>query len=318
MNTLPAISESEQFSPPALAGENCVFPTSPPQAFEERPLLDNIQISMHLSDELKTQSIRLRNCGKGFHIFICNCNILKVKKRCNYRVCEFCGKIRSYKFYDKYIEIIKVKPIPHYFNGRGLKFLTLTIVNQSDMIKAIDELFESITRFKRDKYVKEHIYGGLGCIEVKVGNDGLWNVHAHFIIDSRYLDMRSHNKTGQDTKLVEVWKRCSKGSYIVDIRPVKGREGALRYVLKYLTKGIIDLTDKQKAEFFEKTFGRRLLFTFGDFYDIPKITKEKRVCKDCGGRYMYIYEGSEEYDMIFGVGRYKREPPPKDLNDFIG
>jgi len=285
------------------------------------PLLVNLQISEQLLKDSKftKQAVRLKNCSQSYNVFMCDCGFIKVLKRCNYRICPVCGKIRSFKFFKKFIGFIKEKRIARSIYDKGMRFLTLTLKNLPDLEKAIDKLNDSLTKLKRRGYWKKRVNGALGVIEVKKGQDFLWNVHAHFILDSSYLDMKSHKKTGEDSELVKEWRICTGDSGILDIRRVKGYEGALGYVLKYLTKGIIDLSAEEKAVFFKCTFKRRLLFTLGEFYNLPKQLKEKFRCSKCGGTYQYLPHGSEECKLfesellnskLIELGLLKSQPPP--------
>ena len=67
--------------------------------------------------------------------------------------------------------------------------------------------------------------------DIKKGKDGLWNMHFHFIIESSYLDMKSHKKTGEDSRFVKEWKQCTNGSGVLQIKRVRNYEGALDYIL---------------------------------------------------------------------------------------
>ena len=230
---------------------------------------------------------------------MCSCGYIQTPKRCNYRICPCCGKIRSFKFYNQFIKYLKKQRIARSIYDNGLRFLTLTIKNQRNLNKNITELYKAFTKLKRRNYFKERVKGGLGTIDVKKGKNGLWNLHIHFIINSKYLDMKSHKKTGKDSKLVKEWKICTNGSGVLYIERVRNHGGALGYILKYLTKGLKELSYKTKAIFFKATFGRRLLFTFGEFYKLKKQQKERVRCPECHGLYQYIAENSEEYRLLF-------------------
>jgi hypothetical protein len=282
---------------------------------EGLPLLDNIQISLQLEKDklFEKQAHRLRTCGEFYNIFMCNCGFIKIPKKCNYRICPVCGKIRSINFYKKFINITRKKRIARSIFDKGLRFLTLTIKNQNNLEEGITKLYSSFTKLKRRDYCKTKLMGGLGVIEIKRGEDGLWNHHIHFIINSSFLDMKSHKRKGGDSKLVQEWKKCTGDSGVLDIRRITSHEGALNYVLKYLTKGIQDLTNEEKASFFKLTFKRRLLFTFGkgEFYGI-KFFKEKHACPDCGGFYKYVLPNSEEYNLAQNYFS-EDKPPPKNI-----
>lgn len=240
---------------------------------------------------------------------MCGCGFKKFPKKCNYRICTECAKSRSFRFYKKYLKPLRKKRIARSIYDLGLRFLTLTIINQENLEEGINYLYKSFYKFNRRSYLKERIFGGLGVIDIKKGNDGLWNLHAHFIIDSRYLDVKSHKKTGRDSKLVQEWKHCTKGSGVLYIERIRNHKGALNYVLKYLTKGISDLSVEEKASFFKQIFGRRLLFTFGQFYKIKEI-KVKFTCNDCGECYQYISVGTEEYEISEKWFDPPPDPPP--------
>jgi len=277
------------------------------QSSEGALLLDNIRISKQLekSPKFKNQAKKLSDCCKYKNLFLGEDNsFIELGKRCGYRICPHCGKIRSYMYFKQFIGFLKTKKLIRYMQGKGLRFLTLTIKNVKNLSKGIDKFYDSFTKFKRRKYFKDNIFGGLGTLDIKKGNDGLWNLHGHFIINSKYLDMKSHKKTGKDSKLVSEWNHCTKGSGILYLEKVKGYEGSLGYVLKYLVKGILDLSPKEKAIFFKKTYKRRLLFTFGEFYGIkrPKIKSNLQ----------YIKPGSEEYNLFYGSNENK----PLNVSDY--
>jgi hypothetical protein len=246
---------------------------------------------------------------------LCNCGFKRFPKKCNYRICSECGRARSFKFYKKYLKHLKKRRIARSIYDGGLRFLTLTIENQKALSEGITKLNDSFIRLNRRTYFKNRVSAGIGVIDIKRGKDGLWNLHIHFLIDSKYLDVKSHKQTGEDAKLVQEWKHSTNGSGILYIERVRGYEGSLGYVLKYLTKGIADLSIEEKASFFKQIFGRRLLFTFGEFYKI-KEHKEQFFCEKCGLFYQYIGMGTEEYEYSRRWFEPPPDPPPTIL-DFM-
>ena len=268
---------------------------------EGSPLLDSIQISKQLEKDkdFVNQAKRLANCCKHKNLFLGEEGFVEIGKGCGYRICNYCSKVRSNFYYKQFIDYLKTKKIPKFFNGKGLRFMTLTIKNEEDMIYGINKFYDSFTKLKRRDYFKKKVIGGIGTLEIKKGNDALWNIHGHFIIDSLYLDMKSHKKTGGDSEFVQEWKHCTKDSGILDVRTIKDHQGALGYVLKYLTKGIYDLSVEEKVEFFKLTYKRRLIFTFGDFYKIKRPKKKSKL--------QYINPYSEEYEMYYESKRPKKK-----------
>lgn len=265
-------------------------------------LLDNIRISKQLKKDpkFKKQSEKLANCRKHKNLFLGENGFIEIGSGCGFRICNYCSKVRANFYYNQFIDYLKTKNIPRFFNGKGLRFMTLTIKNVKNLIKGINKFYDSFTKLKRRSYFKDKIKGGIGTLEIKEGKDGLWNIHGHFIIDSKYLDMKSHlKKEGTDSKLVQEWKHCTKDRGILDVRKIKDYERSLGYVLKYLTKGIKDLSIKEKVKFFKLTYKRRLIFTFGNFYGIKRPKKKSKL--------QYIKRFSEEFNLFYGIEERKYE-----------
>ena len=286
------------------------------------PLLDSLLLSEQLGKDEKftKQAQKIKSCGKGYSTFMCGCKFIRIPKRCNYIICSECGKIRSERFYKKFIKLVKTKRIARSIYDIGLRFLTLTISNIKNVIEGVDKLYYAFKKLRRRDYWKARVLGGIGAIDMKKDGKGLWNIHIHALIFSRYLDMKSHKKKGGNSKLVQEWKQCTGGDAILDIKRVNSHEGSLYYILKYLAKGITDLSYEQKAQFFKLTFRRRLLFTFGKkkdkiFYGV-KIIKEKTLCENCNCPYQYVSPFSKEYDLAEAYFK-KDKPPPQNLVEWF-
>jgi plasmid rolling circle replication initiator protein Rep len=274
---------------------------------EASPLLDISQISEQLSKleyvkkertySFKKQAERLKSCNKTKDLFLGEEGFVEIGKKCNYRICPYCSKNRAWRAYTQFIDFLKTKRIARSIYDNGLRHLILTIKNQKDMAEGIDKLYNYFRKFRRSKYANEKIKGekrlrgGLGIIQITRGKDGLYHVHLHFIIDSAFLDMKSHKKKGGDPKLVREWKRCTGGDGILQVKRVRGYEGALNYVLRYIAGEFEGLSSEDVALFYKATFGRRLLFTFGSFYKIKRPKKTKK--------FQYILPYSEEYAAYY-------------------
>jgi hypothetical protein len=298
--------------------------SSSPESPKETLLLDYYVLSTHLEKYpgFEKKAKRLRDCGtyKMGGIILCNCKPIPLIFRCNYRICDYCSKRRSYRLHDKYITFLRSRKVARSLYARGLRLLTLTIKNTKTIEEGIDKLYESLRDFRRLKYIKERLEGGLGVIEVTKGKDGLSHVHMHLIIESKYLDMKSHKKKGGDSQLVKSWKKATGDSGILDVRRIESLSGALGYVLKYITKGTKGLSEEEAAIFFKAISKHRILFTFGTFYGI-KFQKIKCKCRDCGCYYQYISSSSMEYaELIEGVGKWSYaipENPPNSLKKLL-
>ena len=252
----------------------------------------------------------LENCNVSKSLYIVEDRFIELGNKCKYRVCILCSKVKQMHYYTQFFEFLKTKKIARKINHDGLRLLTLTIKNQKNLLSGIDKLYKSFHKFIRRKYLieiitkkgvkKKRIRGGLGSFHIKKDEKGLYNHHIHFIIDSSYLDMKSHKKTGKDSKLVQEWKTCTGDRGILDVRKIKDHRGALNYVLQYITGGLKDLTPKEKAIFFKATSGRRLLFTFGSFYGVPKPKKKSK--------YQYVSPHSQEYNLYLISKNPKKKP----------
>ena len=264
--------------------------------------LDLKEIKLHLEDlGFEKQALDLLDCNRfilpghskvhnSLCKFMCGCRFWKFRKTCKLRICPTCSKKRSHKLYKDLREPFKKLKVAHSIYDTGLRFLTLTIKNTKNLEEGINDIQKFFRMFQRRKYILVNVHGGLGVIEAKRGKDRLWNVHVHCVIESKYL-AREFN--GEDPKLVKEWKSITKTSSVLDIRLVKDSDIALKYILKYVSKGLKDHSSEDIAEFYKATYGKRLLITFGSFRKI--LVKTKFLCPDCNCPLQYVsdYEYEE-------------------------
>ncbi len=186
-------------------------------------------------------------CKVAYTVEVCVCN--------SRFQCEYCRGKRFRRLWGKYVDVVK-----------GFRFpalLTLTFKRSGDLWDDVKNFEKSIKKFVRSKGFKQMIRGYLFVIEVAQNN-----IHAHFIVDCVWWDWE---------KIRETWKRITGHSDVVDIRRVKNRKGALRYVLGYVLKGSdVDI------ELLENVFrGKRLVRSS---LDIKAISRQNFswVCGSCG------------------------------------
>jgi len=262
------------------------------------PLLDNKEISLQFeAQEMYTQAQNLMMCRQKTFIIGCGCGFWTVSYTCKIRICPSCSKSRANKYYNTYYPYIGSLKCARSIYDKGLRLLTLTIKNQKDLVKSINDIYESFIRLRRRSYFKNRVKGGLGAIEITKDKQNMYHTHVHLIVDSSYLAMK--HQIGKDSKLVKEWKIASKGSSIVDIRKISYAAGGLKYVLKYISKGS-NIPIKEYPIFYKLTKKRRLLFTFGTFYN-HKAQLNKPYCPQCGCSYFFAIS---EISEIYG-----REPP---------
>jgi hypothetical protein len=128
--------------------------------------------------------------------------------------------------------------------------------------EALDSLGERLKRLRKREEWKKAFDGGVGVTEIKLGrNSGEWHVHQHMICTGKGMSKQ---------ELGHVWFSVTGDSWIVDVQPILSPERAAGYVSKYLTKGfdpsLVRCPDRL-AECISASSGRRLLVTFGSWYN---------------------------------------------------
>lgn len=139
---------------------------------------------------------------------------------CHCRACALCQRRRRSKLRRVFQQRIKAMERP--------KLLTLTIKHNDASLKdQCHRLKEAFRRLRARAVWKQQVKGGYWVLEIKRSNaDGLWHVHIHAVIDSKYVPQEW---------LSDEWKRITGDSCIVDIRVCK--PSVASYLSKYLTKG---------------------------------------------------------------------------------
>lgn len=143
--------------------------------------------------------------------------------------------------------------------GRDLRFLTLTILDEGDDLEHIlKHLSTSFRRLRAEPQWKTHVFGGCAFTEIKYNFDpDHWHIHLHMLIEGTYFPQAT---------IRELWRKATRGSYIVDIRPVRDEWSGANEVAKYAGKPMghaltwrADLLDQAATAL----AGRRLFTCFG-------------------------------------------------------
>lgn len=227
------------------------------------------------------------SCGKHYDVPV----------YCGNRFCLHCSTARRARIRRKIIHIVANLPsIPSF----KVRFLTLTIPNQVDLAVGARVLISSFRKLRQRQWWFNKVLGGCYVIEV-TGRPGLWHVHLHAIIQSRFLPVRELSKQ---------WRKCSPGM-IVHIKNVPIR-AVVSYVTKYVTKSQLDLCDQTTASTALKSF--RMFQPFGSWHSIaltaPKYQYE---CPNCGNA---VLIHSSSIDKLCRAGHpsaiafYSPRPPP--------
>jgi len=204
--------------------------------------LDRSSISRHLG----------HTCGRDFitiHCLACGHQRL-IRAGSRDRTCPVCQKSIYEKIFQRYKEILK--------NRANLKFLTLTAKPvRKQSVEYVRFLASCLNRFLHRKPYDRLIKGLLATVECKKTSYGWFYYHIHCLIDGGFLNQAQISRD---------WRQIS-GFPIVHITRIRRtRNRALRYVLKYVLKGMNFDDSKDRADFRASFKGVRLIRSYGDFY----------------------------------------------------
>ena len=171
--------------------------------------------------------------------------------KCHDRFCVPCSNERSLR--------IKTALLHHMYQKNNLSLITLTLAIHPEPLTArLDRLMTCFRQLRQWPAWKKAIAGGAHIIESKVADDGTcWNVHLHIVAEAKYLDQSA---------LSAQWHKITGDSYIVDVRRVGAKSGAVQYITKYVTKAAdpsIVNSPRHLQEAITAFTGRRLVSTFG-------------------------------------------------------
>lgn len=216
---------------------------------------------------------RFDNCGAGCSVeaAVDGSGVRVKAEYCGDRWCLPCCKARSIRI---------VRNVCTLRGNNRLSFFTLTSRSASPKLaECITHVQESFRRLRQSKDWKAVVAGGISTIEVTRGAAGdHWHVHVHGLFCGKFMEQ---------SRLSDIWRVASRGSYIVDIRAVRNGDKAIEYVASYAAKGWDRklLNDQAAAdEAMIALKGRRLLTAFGDWFnaDIAEEIADNREWKSVG------------------------------------
>lgn len=182
--------------------------------------------------------------------------------RCKDRMCPRCQAQRGR---------VATEKISGFVRGmNAARFITFTLKHRNaSLAQEIKRCAAAFRLLRKEPLWKLNVLSGIWALEItRNGQTGLWHVHLHIIADGRYMPH------GQ---LVELWKKVTGDSYVVDIRAVVDRNRAASYVARYVSKPA-DVTSWPKAavrEYAESLHGCRMLHTFGKLHGVVVDPGEK-------------------------------------------
>lgn len=224
------------------------------------------------------------DCGSDYYRIACTDSPgisdghgMLVTNHCNSRICPVCAAIqgrRVRKRYSKSISSLARRKPKHH----SLSLLTLTqrLDRNIPLKERIRKIKRDLKRFLRQAYPTEK--GCHGVYTLEAGANGM--VHIHAIV---------FGPATSSYKLKNRWHKITGDSYIVDIKPISGErakilEGAVAYILKYISKVPRFDSPEEYVDYLEALQGARRLGTWGDLYGV-KLRADRTPCRCpiCGG-----------------------------------
>ena len=326
----------------------------------EGSLFSSYVISSHLRDagypekSIASMNRCQENTGGYVMMYCNNCGfneIAPIKHWCSLRTCPHCAKKRQRKIRRQYLNFLQGLTQTRM---NFLYFLTISPRNYKNLNDGLKDIRKNFTKFLRLKYIKERILGSVYVIEAKQKEDS-WNIHIHAMVYGRFLDNRIRGKCldcgqnllkfdyqtkkfrcssrrcsslnvviNQDSKLVTLWKKSSKGQEVnMHITRQSSASYTLNYMLKYITASKEDFNDARGlAEYIVATRKMRLISTTGMFYR-KKLEIPPPLCYHCKSKLFFVtcYEvepqlrmaDKEFEDMMWRKKRgYGKSAPPPD------
>lgn len=192
--------------------------------------------------------------------------------KCRLRWCPICAKSKQ-RYVTMNVEQW-VKEVAH------PKFMTLTIRHSNAPLRhQIDSLYHAFQKLRKLRDFKDLVFGGIWFFQIHVGkSDGLWHPHLHCLVDGKYVPQGI---------LSDLWKSCTDGSRIVDIRAVKDEKKIAEYVARYSARPSLlhSLPDVNAVELVQSLHGRRLCGSWGTAADVKlgqPVCTDKEQWKNVG------------------------------------
>lgn len=175
--------------------------------------------------------------------------------RCRDRLCPLCARLRGQR--------VREKVRARVAKADAVRFFTFTLpADESNLGDRIDRLMKAFTMLRRRRAWKERVRGGIFVFETTRGRAGEhWHVHLHVLAEGDFFPQAI---------LAAEWSTCVGEKAIVDVRAVHGREKAVAYVAKYVSKGAdaAEWDDDTLCDYARGVHRRRLFGTFGTWHRV--------------------------------------------------
>lgn len=222
---------------------------------------------------IDSQARHLRQCHTHLQAMVCDeCHASWYAPcTCKLRWCAICGPRKSAKSAKFALALFSRAASP--------RWMTLTMERKTNLAEGLDHLKRAFRNWRLNPRIRAIVRGGLYQIEIKPKADG-WHIHLHALIDSAYLPKKV---------LWSSWAAAlGQKTASVQINAIRGNT-VIRYVTKYALKpaDIADMTPAQLEAYARETKKRRLLGTWGTWYDqtmdklFPDAPEPHAICPNC-------------------------------------
>ncbi len=199
---------------------------------------------------------RFRTCGQDAYVYHSpSTDQYRIRSlQCGQRWCPACQHKRRSEFARWCLAAFDRD------DRHPLKFITLTLRScKLPLAEQINRLKRAFRKLRARALWRKAVSGGVAVVEVTWNAEtGAWHPHIHILARADYIPQ--HN-------LARTWLSVTLSSRIVDIRAVRDRCDAIKYLGKYLGKApLAQLADQPQAlaEYITALRGARLVIRFGD------------------------------------------------------
>ena len=215
------------------------------------------------TDTSPTRLARFAYCGSN--AWVCHAEgdpdrLRIVANYCRDRFCRPCANARARRL---------TATIQPFLERKRLRFVTLTLKSSATPLHSqISRLQKCFRRLRQRRLWKDHVEGGLAVLELTYSVERKqWHPHLHVLTEGKYLP---------DHLLKDAWLDVTGDSSIVDVRAVHGVGHAVRYIVKYIAKGVpgsILFNPRLATEAVIALTGKRVCWCVGTWHNL-KLTED--------------------------------------------
>lgn len=221
--------------------------------------------------------------------------------RCKDKFCPNCNHVRSVKLAGSLGTALETYASQ---NGLHASHLVLTYANTDSLpdyskirkqARRLFDVSEKASKARKRFWARYGYHGAVLNFEVTVSKDGKFHPHFHVLLFTErpieLIETGEHTGEFQNSvnqELSDMWLQITEDSYIV-----KGKSfefSGMFEMVKYLTKGVDMIPDRQLEELVDWSNGKRFISLLGKLYSNPELKQliedqdsgEPETCSECG------------------------------------